>query len=325
MLRSSTRPLDQRRVRRDDDVGEVVERRVRRQRLVAECVQDGAADAALGRARSRARSSTRRPRATLMSQAPGFIAAKAASSKRSSVSGVRGSARTTKSVAASSSGSALGWQDARACRRRRSAASAARRPRGGPRSPPPCVGAWRPPGSRTPTPAPPPRDRSSRGLRCPTVMSRSSRASSGCQVRSRWSSSSSRQLSRDGQDHQQHVLGDGPAEDAAGVGDDQATLAAAWGVRTRSTPAVAECTQRRLGQRASRRSKTGAGSGPRRRTSTSSSAASARPSSETVTMRAARRGRFPDEVQVGRPVARRQDRRQRDSGRDAVRSASRVR
>ena len=90
------------RVRREDDIGQVVERRARWQRLVAEPSRPSSS------ARSSARSTTRRPRATLTSHAVRFISARARSSTRSSVSTVRGSARITKSEAASRSPNASG-------------------------------------------------------------------------------------------------------------------------------------------------------------------------------------------------------------------------
>ena len=56
-----------------------------------------------------------------------------------------------------------------------------------------------------------------------------------------------RQPPADRQDHHQDVLGDGAAEDAAGIRDHD-TAAGGAGVRTRSTPAVAEWTQGRCGR-----------------------------------------------------------------------------
>ena len=94
-----------------------------------------------------------------------------------------------------------------------------------------------------------------------------------------------RQPPADGQDHHQHVLRDRIAEDAARIGDGDAALAAAAGVNTRSTPAVAEWTHISCGQRLSSRSKIDCGIGPRSNTSTSVRSPSARPSSDTVTMR----------------------------------------
>ena len=119
----------------------------------------------------------------------------------------------------------------------------------------------------------------------PTVTSRSSRDSSGCHVRSACSSRSwgrrrdtARIISIT-----YSAIGRENTPRALVMIKPRSRLA---GVRTRSTPAVAECTQRSAGARARMRSKVSAGSRPRSMTSTSSSAPSGWPSNPIVTMRA---------------------------------------
>ena len=65
-----------------------------------------------------------------------------------------------------------------------------------------------------------------------------------------------RQPPADGQDHHQHVFGDRARENTPRALVMSRPRSTAAGVRTRSTPAVAEWTQRRCGQRLSSRSKT---------------------------------------------------------------------
>ena len=120
----------------------------------------------------------------------------------------------------------------------------------------------------------------------PTVTSRSSAPSSGCHVRSRWSSRSCGSSPADREDHHQDVLGDRPAEHAAGVGDDQAALQR----RRRQGPLHARRRRVDPGQAAARGPGAGRtpprsasrGASPRRRRA----GPSARPSTETVTRRA---------------------------------------
>ena len=155
----------------------------------------------------------------------------------------------------------------------------------------------------------------------PTVTSAISRPSSGCHVRSRWSSSSCGSRRLTARIIISDVLGDRVGEDAAGVGDGEAAL-----------------ERRRASARARRRPSpsgpsSAAGSGPgvgrRRRAAADRAAAprrrdrspSARPSSETLTRR------LPGAAAAMRSrsllaVARREDRRQPDRGRHAVGPAS---
>ena len=81
----------------------------------------------------------------------------------------------------------------------------------------------------------------------PSVVSRSSRPSRGCHVRSRGSSRSWGRRRFTARHHHQDVLGDRPAEDAARVRDGEPAARPA-GVMRRSTPAAAEWTQRRSGR-----------------------------------------------------------------------------
>jgi hypothetical protein len=117
------------------------------------------------------------------------------------------------------------------------------------------------------------------------VTSRSSAPSRGCQVRSRCSSSScgSRRLTARIIIITYSAMGRLKTPRALVITRPRSRLA---GVRTRSTPADAEWTHARRGARASRRSKTSAERDPRSSASTSSSGPSARPSTETVTIRA---------------------------------------
>ena len=89
----------------------------------------------------------------------------------------------------------------------------------------------------------------------------------------------------DGQDHHQDVLGDRPAEDAAGVGDDDAALERGRGQRALHAGGR-RVDPRRRGARTRRRSNASELSQPRSMTSTSSSGPSASPSTETLTSRA---------------------------------------
>ena len=118
----------------------------------------------------------------------------------------------------------------------------------------------------------------------PTVTSRISSPSSGCQVRSRCSSSSpgNRRLMASTIIITYSAIGREKTPRALVIVRPRAS---APGVRTRSTPAEAEWTQRRPGQRAISRSKTSAGSQPRSSTSTSPRSSSAIPSGETPTRR----------------------------------------
>ncbi len=171
----------------------------------------------LRRARSRADWSTSRPRATLMSQAPGFICARRRASMSLSVVLVRGRASTTKSEAASSSGS-WSWERMRS------------RPSG---MGSPTIAAVRvAPGGDDRAPKAMASRATARPMEprptMPTVTCRQLAS------RQRLPGALALQLqelgqpAHDGQDHHQRVLGDGLAEDAAGVGDGQA---AAGGLR----------------------------------------------------------------------------------------------
>ena len=146
----------------------------------------------------------------------------------------------------------------------------------------------------------------------PTVTSRSSTPSSGCHVRSRWSSRSpgSRRLTA-------RII----IRTCSAIGREKTPRAfvitmprsRAAGVSARSTPDDAEWTQVRRGARASSRSNASATSQPRSSTSTSSTGPSVSPSTREVHDPGAGRGRA-DPLEVARPVARRQDRRQGDRG-----------
>ena len=140
-------------------------------------------------ARARARSSTSSPRATLMTQAPGFIAAMRRLADEAHGVGRERRREHDEVGLGESSARRSGGSDAvehhatrgAARRRRRPAASApasARRRVAMTRQPNAVASA---PTARPIEPSP----------TMPTVTSRSSRASSGCQVRSAWSSSSS--------------------------------------------------------------------------------------------------------------------------------------
>ena len=140
----------------------------------------------------------------------------------------------------------------------------------------------------------------------PTVTSRSSRASSGCHVRSACSSSScgSRRAAARIISSTYSAIGRENTPRAFVITMPRARDA---GVSTRSTPAVAEWTQRSCGARARIRSKVSAGSRPRSITSTSSSGPSGWPSNadrDEARARAPRRGC----LEVAGTVARRQDR-----------------
>ena len=101
-----------RRVRRDDDVGQVVERRLGGSGSSRNVSRTAPPSGPSRSARSSARSSMSRPRATLMSHAPGLTCASVSASIMSSVSGVSGAARTTKSDSAEQLRQRLGPADA---------------------------------------------------------------------------------------------------------------------------------------------------------------------------------------------------------------------
>ncbi len=118
----------------------------------------------------------------------------------------------------------------------------------------------------------------------PTVVSRISVADSGCQVRSRCSSSSW---------GRRRMMASIIISTYSAMGSENTPLALviskprsdAAGMSTRSTPAVAEWTHARRGARTRMRSNVAAGKGPRSITSMSSRGPSASPSSDIVTSR----------------------------------------
>ena len=224
-----------------------------------------------------------RPRATLMSHAPGFTRASVSALIMSSVSGVSGAARTMKSDSASSSGSVSGPPTR----------SRVISPSGRPSSssaldaaPPPSArrrtATTRQPNAVASAPTARPIEPSPT---IPTVTSRSSAPSSGCHVRSRWSSSScgSRRLTA-------RII----IRTYSAIGRLKTPRALVT-----TTPALARSRRegplhaggrgvdpRRRGARTRSRSKASELSQPRSMTSTSSSGPSASPSTETVTSRA---------------------------------------
>ena len=117
----------------------------------------------------------------------------------------------------------------------------------------------------------------------PTVTSRSSVPSSGCHVRSRWSSSScgSRRLTDRIIISTYSAIGRLKTPRALVTTTPRSSAA---GVRARSTPDVAEWTQLSRGARARIRSNASELSQPRSMTSTSSRGPSASPSTETDTI-----------------------------------------
>ena len=181
MLRSSTRPLDH-------DVwgvmmrfGRVPERRVGRQRLFPERVQDGAADGAVAQRPEQGPLVDEPPRATLMSQAPGFIRASVRASMRfvgvaSSAAAPGPPCRSRPAAPAAGRGSRIRSMPSRGPARRAIAAVGIA----------PGGDDARAEGQRQPghgAPDGPEADDAHRDCR-------HLRAGSGCQVRSRWSSSS---------------------------------------------------------------------------------------------------------------------------------------
>ena len=201
----------------------------------------------------------------------------------SSVSGVSGAARTMKSDSASSSGSVSGppTRSSMSSPNDRSSSSvgaesgARRRPIAGRRRPGSRRRVARAPTARPIEPSP----------TIPTVTSRSSAPSSGCQVRSRCSSRScgSRRLTARIIIRTYSAIGRLNTPRALVTTRPRSRAA---GVSARSTPEVAEWTQLRRGARARSRSKASELSQPRSITSTSSTGPSARPSTETMTSRA---------------------------------------
>ena len=217
-----------------------------------------------------------------MSHAPGLTMASVSALIISSVSGVSGAARTMKSDSASSSGSVSGPPT------RSSMIS----PSGRPSSPLSGPAAPASPRRRTATTRQPNAVASAPTARpiepsptIPTVTSRSSVPSSGCQVRSRWSSSScgSRRLTDRIIIRTYSAIGRLKTPRALVTTTPRSRAA---GVSARSTPEVAEWTQLRRGARTRMRSNASELSQPRSITSTSSSGPSARPSTETMTRRA---------------------------------------
>ncbi len=223
-------------------------------------------------ARRSARSTMRRPRATLTSHADRFMRASTRSSTRSSVSGVRGTVRITKSDAATTSPKASGPP---------SSTPAASGGSSGRRDPVRRVPRIRGPnGSASSAIARPMLPKPM----MPRVVSRSSRPSSGCQVRSAASSRSCgrRRFTASTIISTYSAIGRLKTPRAFVIVRPRVCPA---GVRRRSMPAAAEWTQRRSGARARRRSNASAASQPWRSTSTSSIGPSASPSREIVTIR----------------------------------------
>ena len=85
-------------MRRQDDVGEAAQRRVRRQRLDREHVEPGAGDPAAASASYSAASSTSPPRAVLITNAEGFISARRSALTILSVAASCGAWTETKSA-----------------------------------------------------------------------------------------------------------------------------------------------------------------------------------------------------------------------------------
>ena len=199
-----------------------------------------------------------------------------------SVSGVSGAASTMKSDSASSSGSVSGPPT------RASISSPSWRPSSSgplavvPASPRRRTATTRQPNAVARAPTARPIDPSPT---IPTVTSRSSAPSSGCQVRSRCSSRScgSRRLTARIIISTYSAIGRLKTPRALVTTMPRSRAA---GVSARSTPDVAEWTHDRRGARTRMRSNASELSQPRSITSTSSSDASARPSAETVTIRA---------------------------------------
>ena len=217
----------------------------------------------------------RRPRATLMSQAPGFIAARVSASIMSSVSGVSG-ARGRRSPTRRGARQRLGAADAiehrprrtsilaHPARRRRSATS---RPASPGRDDPAAEG------RRERADGPPDRAEPDDADRHVAQLAALERLPGPLALELE----QLRQPPADREDHHQHVLGDRPREDAARVRDDEAALAR--GRRQHPLDAGGRGVDpRSRGARARSRSNASAESQPRSSTSTSSSGSSASPS-----------------------------------------------
>ena len=189
-------------------------------------------------ARRSARSSTSRPRATLISQAPGFIPARAASSIIPSVAGVSGAARTTKSESARRSARpsgpvtrssirsdqrrlAVGGEAGPCVDRPRSASSRAVLRAGSPagRDDPAAEG------GREGADRPPDRAEADDAHGHVAQLGALERLPGPLALELEELG----QAPADGQDHHHHVLGDRPAEDAPGVGHDQPAVPAGRG------------------------------------------------------------------------------------------------
>ena len=230
-----------------------------------------------------------RPRATLMSHAPGLTIASVVSLIISSVSGVRGAASTMKSDSPSSSGSVSGppTRSSMAVPNVRSSPAPFPSPAPALASRASCSGRRRTATTRHPNAvarAPTARPMEPRPT-IPTVTSRSSAPSRGCHVRSRCSSRScgSRRLTARIIIRTYSAMGRLNTPRAFVTTSPRSRAA---GVSARSTPDVAEWTQDSRGARTNNRSNASEVSHPRSITSTSSSGPSARPSTDTVTIRA---------------------------------------
>ena len=253
MLRSRTRAARPRRVGRDDDVRQVVEGRCRRQRLVAEGVEHGAADAPLAQ-RAEQRPFVDEPAAGDVDEPGAGLHRR----ERRVVDHALGLGRERRGE---DDEVRLGEQLAAAPPGRRRAPAAARREVVAVvgagvvvgRSPRPDGGASRRPGSRRPWRAPPPRGRSSRSPTMPTVTSRSSRpraAATSARAAARGAAGSRRLTAR--------II----IRTYSAIGRMKTPRALvttmprsrAAGVSARSTPDVAEWTQARRGARARSRS-----------------------------------------------------------------------
>ena len=311
-------------MRRDDDVLHAVERRIGRQRLVVEGVEDGAAkrpvvegpeqrpfvDEAAARDVDEPRPGLDHREGLGVDHLAGLGRQRRGQDDEV---GLGEELRQASPVRRRGPASARRTSGPRHPRPRRSGSSCRRRSAGGPPRP----------DTRTRSRAPRPPGRSNPGPTIPTVTSRSSAPSSGCHVRSRWSSRSWGSLRLTEQDHHQDVLGDRPAEDAASVGHDQAAFAR--GRRQRPVHARGRRVDPRQVRRADQQAIEGVGGQPAPEHDLDIVERAVGQALDGDGDEASPGRRGPDPLEVARAIASRQDRAEGDRRRGATGSAARDR